>query len=103
MRESRTVKLHFREQKSHEFITNSSGTKADEKLLADLCKATDGNPLFVDGVGWKLVRDSRWSTRVDSAAAGEAIRRNELATVDGIGDRQRISNTTAICYQYRTQ
>jgi predicted ATPase len=33
-----------------EFVASSSGGKADEKLVADLYRATDGNPLFVDGV-----------------------------------------------------
>ena len=33
-----------------EFIERSSARKADDKLVADLYRATDGNPLFVDGV-----------------------------------------------------
>jgi predicted ATPase len=33
-----------------ELVASSSGKRADEKLVGDLYQATDGNPLFVDGL-----------------------------------------------------
>ena len=42
-----------------EFIESSSGKKADDKLVADLYQATDGNPLFVDGVVRLLVAEGK--------------------------------------------
>ena len=93
-----------------EFVESSSGKKADDKLVADLYQATDGNPLFVDGVvrllvaegkvdrarlEWQCVQDSRWRAGIDSAAAGKATKRNEPDAVDGIGNRQRIRNALA--------
>lgn len=50
-REGRTVSMAGLSQAEvGEFIERSSATKADEKLVADLYRATDGNPLFVDGI-----------------------------------------------------
>jgi tetratricopeptide (TPR) repeat protein len=42
-----------------EFVESSSGKKADEKFVADLYHATDGNPLFVDGVVRLLVAEGK--------------------------------------------
>jgi tetratricopeptide (TPR) repeat protein len=48
------------EREVGQFIANSSGTKADETLVADLYQATDGNPLFVDGVVRLLVAEGKF-------------------------------------------
>jgi tetratricopeptide (TPR) repeat protein len=53
-----------------EFVANSSGRKADGRLVADLYQATDGNPLFVDGVVRLLVAEGR----LDRAAAGDTFK-----------------------------
>jgi tetratricopeptide (TPR) repeat protein len=51
IREGRTVSIPGLSQSEvGEFIERSSAKKADDKLVADLYHATDGNPLFVDGV-----------------------------------------------------
>jgi tetratricopeptide (TPR) repeat protein len=51
IREGRTVSIAGLSQAEvGEFIERSSAKKADDKLVADLYHATDGNPLFVDGV-----------------------------------------------------
>jgi predicted ATPase len=42
-----------------EFVESSAGKKADDKLVADLYQATDGNPLFVDGVVRLLVAEGK--------------------------------------------
>jgi tetratricopeptide (TPR) repeat protein len=42
-----------------EFIANSSARKAQGKLVAELYEATDGNPLFVDGVVRLLVAEGK--------------------------------------------
>jgi tetratricopeptide (TPR) repeat protein len=50
-REGRPVSLAGLSQAEvAEFIERSAAKKADNKLVADLYHATDGNPLFVDGV-----------------------------------------------------
>jgi tetratricopeptide (TPR) repeat protein len=50
-REGRTISIAGLSQAEvGEFIERSSAKKADDKLVADLYHATDGNPLFVDGV-----------------------------------------------------
>ena len=52
-----------------EFVESSAGKKADDKLIADLYQATDGNPLFVDGVVRLLVAEGKLShARLDSCA-----------------------------------
>jgi hypothetical protein len=40
-----------------EFVASSSGRQAHEKLVANLYQATDGKPLFVDGVMRLLVAE----------------------------------------------
>ena len=51
IREGRTVSIAGLSQAEvGEFIERSSAKKATDKLVADLYHATDGNPLFVDGV-----------------------------------------------------
>ena len=51
IREGRTVSISGLSQAEvGEFIERSSAKKADDKLVANLYHATDGNPLFVDGV-----------------------------------------------------
>ncbi len=42
-----------------EFVESSSGEKADGKLVESLFQATDGNPLFVDGVVRLLIAEGR--------------------------------------------
>jgi tetratricopeptide (TPR) repeat protein len=52
-----------------EFIESNSGEKADNKLVTDLYQATDGNPLFVDGVVRLLVAEGKVDrTRLDGTA-----------------------------------
>ena len=53
-----------------EFVANNSGRKADGKLVADLYQATDGNPLFVDGVVRLLITEGK----LDRAVAREAFK-----------------------------
>jgi predicted ATPase len=53
-----------------EFLTSRSGKKADEKLVANLYQATDGNPLFVDGVVRLLVAEGK----LERAVTGEAFK-----------------------------
>jgi hypothetical protein len=53
-----------------ELVASNSGRKADEKLVADLYQATDGNPLFVDGVVRLLVAEGR----IDRAVVGDAFK-----------------------------
>jgi tetratricopeptide (TPR) repeat protein len=51
IREGRTVAIAgLSRDEVGEFIERSAAKKADDKLVADLYQATDGNPLFVDGV-----------------------------------------------------
>jgi tetratricopeptide (TPR) repeat protein len=51
IREGRTVSIAGLSQgEVGEFIERSAAKKADDKLVANLYQATDGNPLFVDGV-----------------------------------------------------
>ena len=51
IREGRTLSIAGLSQAEvGEFIERSTAKKADDKLVADLYHATDGNPLFVDGV-----------------------------------------------------
>jgi tetratricopeptide (TPR) repeat protein len=53
-----------------EFLTSRSGKKADEKLVANLYQATDGNPLFVDGVVRLLVAEGK----LERALAGDSFK-----------------------------
>src|SRR5215472_3256789 len=53
-----------------EFVASSSGRNADEKLVADLYQATDGNPLFVEGVVRLLVAEGK----LDRAVADDAFK-----------------------------
>ncbi|MGC2304395.1 ATP-binding protein [Candidatus Binatus sp.] len=72
-----------------EFIERSSAKKADDKLVADLYHATDGNPLFVDGVVRLLAAEGKSArTGFDGAAfkiphgVRESIRRQLAALSD---------------------
>jgi hypothetical protein len=58
------------EAEVREFVASSSGREGDEKLVADLDQATDGNPLFVDGAMRLLVAEGR----LDRAVAGNAFK-----------------------------
>jgi tetratricopeptide (TPR) repeat protein len=49
-----------------EFVANSSGSKAEGKLVADLHQATDGNPLFVEGVVRLLVAEGKLNRAGDT-------------------------------------
>ena len=88
IREGRTVSVAGLSQAEiGEFIERSSAKKADDKLVADLYHATDGNPLFVDGVVRLLVAEGKLEgTGVDGSAfkipdgVRESIRR-QLATL----------------------
>ncbi|HLX04436.1 MAG TPA: AAA family ATPase [Candidatus Binatus sp.] len=69
-----------------EFIERSAAKKADDKLVADLYQATDGNPLFVDGVVRLLAAEGELArTRSDGSAfkiphgVRESIRRQLVA------------------------
>jgi tetratricopeptide (TPR) repeat protein len=53
-----------------EFVASSSGKKADQKLVAHLYQAADGNPLFVDGVLRLLIAEGK----LDQAVAGDAFK-----------------------------
>jgi len=53
-----------------EFVARISGKKADEKLASGLYQATDGNPLFVDGVVRLLVAEGK----LDGTGAGDAFK-----------------------------
>jgi tetratricopeptide (TPR) repeat protein len=53
-----------------EFLASSSGKKADEKLVSGLYEATDGNPLFVDGVVRLLAAEGK----LDGTGAGDAFK-----------------------------
>ena len=53
-----------------EFVANSSGRTADERLVADLYQATVGNPLFMDGVVRLLVAEGK----LDRAAASDVFK-----------------------------
>jgi predicted ATPase len=51
IREGRTVSIAGLSQAEvGEFIERRSAKKADDKLISDLYQATNGNPLFVEGV-----------------------------------------------------
>jgi tetratricopeptide (TPR) repeat protein len=59
-REGWTVPLAGLNQKEvRQFVERTSGQKAKEKLVADLCQATNGNPLFVEGVVRLLIAEGR--------------------------------------------
>ena len=104
IREGRTVSIAGLSQAEvGEFIERSSAKKADDKLVVDLYHATDGNPLFVDGVvrllaaEGKLARTGfdgsafkipRRSEGIDSTATCCAFGRSELVVVDRVGDRE---------------
>jgi eukaryotic-like serine/threonine-protein kinase len=62
--------LGLSEAEVGELLASKSGKKADEKLVANLYQATDGNPLFVDGVVRLLVAEGK----LDRAVAGEAFK-----------------------------
>jgi tetratricopeptide (TPR) repeat protein len=53
-----------------EFVANRSGRKVDERLIANLYEATDGHPLFVEGVVRLLAAEGR----LDRAVAGDAFK-----------------------------
>ena len=52
-----------------QFVEQSSGQKAKEKLVADLYHATNGNPLFVEGVVRLLIAEGK----IDNEATGFEI------------------------------
>ena len=70
IREGRTVSVGGLSQAEvGEFVERSSAKKADDKLVADLYRATDGNPLFVDGVVRLLAAEGKLArTGFDGAA-----------------------------------
>src|SRR5215469_15221463 len=53
-----------------EFVASSSGKEADEKLVSGLYQATDGNPLFVDGVVRLLASEGK----LNGKGAGDAFK-----------------------------
>ena len=85
------------------FIERGSAKKADDKLVSDLYHATNGNPLFVDGVVRLLAAEGKLErTGFDSSAfkipdgvrgsirrpIGCAFGRSEIVVVDRVGDRE---------------
>ena len=90
IREGRTVSISGLSQAEvGEFIELSSVKKADDKLVADLYQATDGNPLFVDGVVRLLAAEGTLArTGFDGSAfkiphgVRESIRRQLAALSD---------------------
>jgi tetratricopeptide (TPR) repeat protein len=84
IREGSTLPLAgLNKSEVRQFVEQSAGQKAKEQLVADLCRATNGNPLFVDGVVRLLIAEER----VDSGltefeipdGVREAIRRRLAA------------------------
>jgi predicted ATPase len=70
IREGRTVSIAGLSQAEvGEFIERSSATKADDKLAAGLYRATDGNPLFVDGVVRLLAAEGKLARTAFDASA----------------------------------
>ncbi|HEY6298209.1 MAG TPA: AAA family ATPase [Candidatus Binatus sp.] len=70
IREGRTVSIAGLSQAEvGEFIERSSATKADDKLAADLYRATEGNPLFVDGVVRLLAAEGKLARTAFDASA----------------------------------
>ena len=53
-----------------EFVAGSSGKTADEKLVSGLYQATDGNPLFVDGVVRLLAAEGK----LDGTGVGDTFK-----------------------------
>jgi eukaryotic-like serine/threonine-protein kinase len=90
IREGRTISIAGLSQAEvGEFIELSSVKKADDKLVADLYHATDGNPLFVDGVVRLLAAEGKLArTGFDGSAfkipdgVRESIRRRLAALSD---------------------
>jgi predicted ATPase len=90
IREGRTVSFAGLSQAEvGEFIELSSAKKADDKLVADLYHATDGNPLFVEGVVRLLAAEGKLErTGFDGSAfripdgVRESIRRRLAALSD---------------------
>ena len=70
IREGRTVSIvGFSQAEVGEFIERSSTKKADDKLVSDLYHATNGNPLFVDGVVRLLAAEGKLArTGLDGGA-----------------------------------
>jgi len=89
-REGQTVSIAGLSQAEvGEFIERGSAKKADDKLISDLYHATDGNPLFVDGVVRLLAAEGKLErTGVDGSAfkipegVRESIRRRLAALSD---------------------
>jgi predicted ATPase len=86
IREGRTVSIAGLSQAEvGAFIERSAAKKADDKLVADLYHATDGNPLFVDGVVRLLAAEGKLARGFDGAAfkipdgVRESIRRRLAA------------------------
>ena len=90
IREGRTVSVGGLSQAEvGEFIERRSAKKADDKLVTDLYHATDGNPLFVDGVVRLLAAEGKLErTGFDGSAVKiphgvrESIRRQLAALSD---------------------
>jgi tetratricopeptide (TPR) repeat protein len=81
-REGRPVPIAgLSEAEVGQFVERSSGQKPDDKLVADLYRATDGNPLFVDGVVRLLIAERK---------LGKATRsRNAFKIPDGVRESIR--------------
>jgi tetratricopeptide (TPR) repeat protein len=67
-----------------QFVEQSSGQKAKEKLVADLYRATNGNPLFVDGVVRLLIAGGKVDIGSNEFEIPDGVResiRRRLATL----------------------
>jgi tetratricopeptide (TPR) repeat protein len=87
IREGRTVPLAGLSQgEVGEFLERSAGHETDDKLITDLYYATDGNPLFVDGVVRLLIAEGKFAR---AGAAG----RDRFKIPDGVREsiRKRVA------------
>ena len=57
-----------------QFVERSSGKKAEDKLVADLHQATDGNPLFVDGVVRLLIAEGNIDSATNAFKIPDGVR-----------------------------
>jgi tetratricopeptide (TPR) repeat protein len=109
IREGRTVSiLGLSRDEVGEFIELSSAKKADDKLVADLYHATDGNPLFVDGVVRLLAAEGKLErTGFDGRAfkipdgVRESIRRRLAALSDDANSLLSIASVIGNEYEMR--
>ena len=90
IREGRTVSIAGLSQAEvGEFIERSAAKKADAKLVADLYHATDGNPLFVDGVVRLLAAEGKLArTAFDGTAfkIPDGVRESIRRQLDALSD-----------------